>query len=469
MKGMMVALLTVLTVISAATKLSAQTKEGKFVLWLDDALLEKLKTNPEGLIAAIDAELQGKITEVVIKYRAPELETTQQMGTTAQTVARPEFDSRTNNATNSAANPVPGFSTPRRDNGAFDAGQSGNQNQSSILSEPFRPSQRIQQTAGLSTPTTNQEWMPIGDNTDFVPVVRPNWIARQTQSIDQPQNATNNRNDFRDFLNDPSRTINQFSSTRREQQANAQLNQIAAENGFQANGARRQLPLNSTWDQNRGQIAQPSQTQQQSGQIPLYAQQTRQNQQQPFQPVQQQPFRPNYIEQQQPQQQTAGTQQIPNQQIVYQPYPYGNYLPIPYPSNQFPRRQADNFYQNSLAYDQAVETASLPNRRIAKRNEVRPTTTSRTSLTTTQIPGPNDPNVQQNSPGDMTSLANLTAKQQQDIIANANNYKRTNGFLLFMLLCSVGINVYLGLISRSFYTRYSELADELRETFTATM
>ena len=40
--------------------------------------------------------------------------------------------------------------------------------------------------------------------------------------------------------------------------------------------------------------------------------------------------------------------------------------------------------------------------------------------------------------------------------------------IYFLLLCSLGLNVYLALISRSFYVRYSELADELRETFTAT-
>ena len=38
-------------------------------------------------------------------------------------------------------------------------------------------------------------------------------------------------------------------------------------------------------------------------------------------------------------------------------------------------------------------------------------------------------------------------------------------FLWFMLLCSIGLNFYLGWISRGFYLRYRDLADELRETF----
>jgi hypothetical protein len=44
-----------------------------------------------------------------------------------------------------------------------------------------------------------------------------------------------------------------------------------------------------------------------------------------------------------------------------------------------------------------------------------------------------------------------------------------SGPLYFMLICSIGLNVYLGLISRNFYVRYNELADELRETFSASI
>jgi hypothetical protein len=42
---------------------------------------------------------------------------------------------------------------------------------------------------------------------------------------------------------------------------------------------------------------------------------------------------------------------------------------------------------------------------------------------------------------------------------------RKNAFLFFWLLCSIGLNIYLGWISRGFYVRYRELAEELRETF----
>ena len=42
---------------------------------------------------------------------------------------------------------------------------------------------------------------------------------------------------------------------------------------------------------------------------------------------------------------------------------------------------------------------------------------------------------------------------------------KINQILWFFLLCSIGLNLYLGWISRGFYVRYRELADELRETF----
>ena len=44
-----------------------------------------------------------------------------------------------------------------------------------------------------------------------------------------------------------------------------------------------------------------------------------------------------------------------------------------------------------------------------------------------------------------------------------------NSFLYFLLLCSIGLNLYLGWISRGFYGRYRELADELRDAFSTSV
>lgn len=47
-----------------------------------------------------------------------------------------------------------------------------------------------------------------------------------------------------------------------------------------------------------------------------------------------------------------------------------------------------------------------------------------------------------------------------------NSPKSSTFFIYVMLLISLGLNVYLVMISRGFYVRYGELAAELRETFT---
>ena len=54
-------------------------------------------------------------------------------------------------------------------------------------------------------------------------------------------------------------------------------------------------------------------------------------------------------------------------------------------------------------------------------------------------------------------------------VLNSTRDDRVDGFVLFLLLCSLGLNMYLAFISRGFYVRYHELADELRETFSATL
>jgi hypothetical protein len=50
---------------------------------------------------------------------------------------------------------------------------------------------------------------------------------------------------------------------------------------------------------------------------------------------------------------------------------------------------------------------------------------------------------------------------------NFEAQNRRMQLLYFMLFASIGLNFYLGWLARSFYSRYEDLADELRETFTA--
>ena len=120
-----------------------------------------------------------------------------------------------------------------------------------------------------------------------------------------------------------------------------------------------------------------------------------------------------------------------------------------------------------LNNDRAIANATIPGRRIANNTAGR----QRPPSLNVQIPGPqNQMDGNENSSlGSSANNGSTFRGTRSELVANLSSLKKTNGFLLFMLLCSVGINVYLGLISRNFYTRYAELADELRETFTATM
>ena len=69
-----------------------------------------------------------------------------------------------------------------------------------------------------------------------------------------------------------------------------------------------------------------------------------------------------------------------------------------------------------------------------------------------------DPEGQRTGRDNGASSSNLpTAKARSD---------GWNLLMFIMLLCSVGLNLYLWALSRGFYMRYQELADELRETFT---
>ena len=105
----------------------------------------------------------------------------------------------------------------------------------------------------------------------------------------------------------------------------------------------------------------------------------------------------------------------------------------------------------------------------------------------TQMPSRSRPFLQEPSP--QQKIARATSQQPprttggvRDFAASVNGPtsktslnstpstrdNRAQGFMYFMLLCSLGLNAYLAWISRGFYVRYHELADELRETFTTT-
>lgn len=96
-------------------------------------------------------------------------------------------------------------------------------------------------------------------------------------------------------------------------------------------------------------------------------------------------------------------------------------------------------------------------------------------------PVPNDISYPNMGNRDSTAIANNTVANNRvpaaalpstddrgegNLVAQSDS-SRPFGVLYFLLLCSIGLNFYLGWISRSFYVRYSELAEELRETFSS--
>jgi len=77
------------------------------------------------------------------------------------------------------------------------------------------------------------------------------------------------------------------------------------------------------------------------------------------------------------------------------------------------------------------------------------------------------PRIAQNSP---TVIAETSAARPGELLAanQTGTNQRIVPLLWFMLLASIGLNVYLMWIARGFYARYRELGDELRETFSTT-
>lgn len=65
-------------------------------------------------------------------------------------------------------------------------------------------------------------------------------------------------------------------------------------------------------------------------------------------------------------------------------------------------------------------------------------------------------------------VANRVKGEVAAISAAKTRADKFNGFLLFLFITFFALSLYLGWLAQSFYGQYGELADELRDTFTAT-
>ena len=135
---------------------------------------------------------------------------------------------------------------------------------------------------------------------------------------------------------------------------------------------------------------------------------------------------------------------------------------IKHPSERFPDRRAETYNQfTNYDFNRPASFPStqgtLPTRdkfvqppRLAQQNGMRHYQTS--------IPSAKkDTNVQVGS----------EAKDPTLLAENEIHAEKVSRFMFFMLMFSLGLNLYLAWIARGFYFRYNELADELRETFTS--
>ena len=455
MKGLMVTLLMLCAASFACAQQPANDEGGKFVLRLNDALIEDLKVNPGGLSALIKPEDQGKITEVLILYSPPKSSAAVTKTTAPaqqQVVARQDF---TPPGTNRRPNtrPTSTVDPPITPANPFNARPLPRFNNTTT------PELELPKVATNTEPIPGQDWLPVGDYTDFVPVARKEDWIREVPSRVNPSLQTNTADN----------RLLPMNRTQDWQTRNPIQN--------------RSTPNTNTGDQfvNHNIDQQPdnrlAQSQEQLRQMQvLYNQQMQQNEQMMLQYQQKLAQQNSQLEQMQQRLVQQDNHFVSNQfantnpNFIHWPpnYVQKNPQPVDYQEENLNRRldnldqkleyvmrngQPNESYSDRLASrgdERALENPSIPGRRTRPKTDEQSPSSLRA-----QIPGPNE---RRNIQGTQTELE-----------ANLNSYKRTNGFLLFMLLCSVGINIYLGMISRNFYTRYAELADELRETFTATM
>jgi hypothetical protein len=96
-------------------------------------------------------------------------------------------------------------------------------------------------------------------------------------------------------------------------------------------------------------------------------------------------------------------------------------------------------------------------------------TSMNSSGITASLPVTN-PSVADNTPTVLSKPPSAESSGRQPLAssdaADSRREDRTQVYMFMLLLCSLGLNVYLGWISRGFYVRYQELAGELRDTFT---
>ena len=132
------------------------------------------------------------------------------------------------------------------------------------------------------------------------------------------------------------------------------------------------------------------------------------------------------------------------------------------PNNDSPQSVTGTRDQYTQQYGDFVnqylnKPKSPPSNRLASLNSM-PEQTNPVNFETPELPQIKETQTRTEKPKDAQTPNGTSARNQSD---------QMNFLLLLMFLGSVGLNVFLGWISRGFYVRYNDLADELRQTFNA--
>ncbi len=472
MKGIMVPMLFVTMVAGMAQGQQQHADHGPppFLLSLDDQRIENIRTNPLGEQTYLPPDVMGKVHEVIIRHKNFGVEATFQQGywravpeemqrklvpfvisVTDEQLAHLKIDpdglqsflpeegmSRVNqiiirrvdierNQAGDGRNNLRGAGiadSSNQDNGAFNPGnfspRSPVTNRTPTQSEndfPVRgttPNERSS-ISNIQPPFSNNNF-PVRNQ----PVTDPN-----TRSPDQTkQDPWNFRNSDRDFG-----VEGQARPTQR------QFVQPRNNNGAMTNQERIQYEMDLL---ERKRLENES----------LQLKNLRLQRQLAEQEEQNERDRLNELMRQRNRQMTDA-QNGNRYATTDQNLPVGNQLqPIQNPTRTLPNRRSDVFtnvpVDNSVVAPNRQRTAMLPKPGVGGLSM--------------SIPFPEKTNAADNS----------NNQEPTTLQAKSNNVtEKTNGLLWFMLFCSLGINLYLWWISRSFYVRYNELADELRETFTS--
>lgn len=423
MKGCLALLMTgLLPIVGGIAQESPATPQNNmqnlFVLELDDKLINDLKARPEGLIARVPAELRGKIDGVKLVYKPPQLPVGPQLPAGFNT---PDNAKIPNLGSSSTENPA-GF-------GGLSSLAPNRNSQSTIHSKNDNSSQNskdsLQQTASSQFPANDP---------------RAAWPDRRTPGQSAPKSDNG-------FVPVTQGTRNQPTSVW-DPIAKKRPNSLSLDDDLlsQAEILRRQAD-----ELEARRLAAEEQNTQRAKIDEYVKQQMRLEREKMMRELRESQYanrenealhgNPRYAAQ------PNDMYSLPTRQVDHRSVPYGDDYELASDRlggyGQRILNERDRTITRVAMAPRPSDAASSPELIVDSTKPTMPTST--------------------NTPSSEKTDTQRDAGEKQ-LAAN----QKTEVALLIMLLSSIALNIYLGWIARGFYVRYNDLADELRETFSAT-